>query len=58
VKNLTVSEKFNDYAKSVEQKILAQNIRVTTDLRNEKNRCKRIRAKYRCAEKSKRLGIE
>ncbi|MDR3199541.1 MAG: threonine--tRNA ligase [Planctomycetaceae bacterium] len=33
---LTVSEKFNDYAKSLEQKFLAQNIRVTTDLRNEK----------------------
>jgi threonyl-tRNA synthetase len=33
---LTVSEKFNDYAKSLEQKFLAQNIRVTTNLRNEK----------------------
>ncbi|MDR2345968.1 MAG: threonine--tRNA ligase [Planctomycetaceae bacterium] len=33
---LTVSEKFNDYAKSIEQKFLDHNIRVTTDLRNEK----------------------
>jgi threonyl-tRNA synthetase len=33
---LTVSEKFNDYAQSLEQQFLAQNIRVTTDLRNEK----------------------
>jgi threonyl-tRNA synthetase len=33
---LTVSEKFNDYANEIEQKFLAQNIRVTTDLRNEK----------------------
>jgi threonyl-tRNA synthetase len=31
-----VSEKFNDYAQSVEQKFLNQNIRATTDLRNEK----------------------
>ncbi|MDR1923077.1 MAG: threonine--tRNA ligase [Planctomycetaceae bacterium] len=36
VRILTVSEKFNDYAQSVEQKLLSQNIRVTTDLRNEK----------------------
>ncbi|MDR2762275.1 MAG: threonine--tRNA ligase, partial [Planctomycetaceae bacterium] len=33
---LTVSEKFNDYAKSIEQKFREQNIRTTTDLRNEK----------------------
>jgi threonyl-tRNA synthetase len=33
---LTVREKFNDYAQSLEQQFLAQNIRVTTDLRNEK----------------------
>ncbi|MDR0611022.1 MAG: hypothetical protein LBG58_12995 [Planctomycetaceae bacterium] len=33
---MTVSEKFNDYAQSVEQKFLNPNIRATTDLRNEK----------------------
>ncbi|MDR1483711.1 MAG: threonine--tRNA ligase, partial [Planctomycetaceae bacterium] len=36
IRILTVSEKFNDYAQSVEQKFLNQNIRATTDLRNEK----------------------
>jgi threonyl-tRNA synthetase len=33
---LTVSEKFNNYAKSLEQKFIEKNIRVTTDLQNEK----------------------
>ncbi|MDR2641607.1 MAG: hypothetical protein LBC74_02310 [Planctomycetaceae bacterium] len=33
---LTVSEKFNDYAQSVEQKFRNQNVRATTDFRNEK----------------------
>jgi threonyl-tRNA synthetase len=41
-----VSEKFNDYAQSLEQQFLAQNIRVTTDLRNEKIGAK-IRIKHR-----------
>jgi threonyl-tRNA synthetase len=36
IRILTIGEKFNNYAKSVEQKFLAQNIRTTTDLRNEK----------------------
>jgi threonyl-tRNA synthetase len=36
IRILTIGEKFNNYAKSVEQKFLAQNIRATSDLRNEK----------------------
>jgi threonyl-tRNA synthetase len=36
IRILTVSEKCDEYAKSVEQKLLAKGIRVQTDLRNEK----------------------
>jgi threonyl-tRNA synthetase len=36
VRILTVSDKFNDYAKEVETKMLAKGIRVTCDLRSEK----------------------